>query len=204
VRSTSYGVVTIVANGAQIPSSNHELFVLTRLSRPVGQKMRSLAIIANPPRRWGGCRVRPAPATSSPFDTEATSLEAGEVLVGHQYLSVDPYHRFGLRDRAVTRSQFPVTQPGTITSTWVSRDPVYSWLRWERFTVVDEPNLQYLQKVKAGVDPVHHLGRLGAPGLTAHAGITRIAQPNSRETIVVSATTGAVGMVASQLAKRLA
>ena len=57
--------------------------------------------------------------------------------------------------------------------------------------------------MKAGVDPVHHLGRLGAPGLTAHAGITRIAQPNSRETIVVSATTGTVGMVASQLAKRL-
>jgi hypothetical protein len=65
------------------------------------------------------------------------------------------------------------------------------------------PNLQYLQKVKASVDPLHHLGRLGAPGLTAHAGITRIAQPNSRETIVVSATTAAVGMVASQLAKRL-
>jgi NADPH-dependent curcumin reductase CurA len=53
------------------------------------------------------------------------------------------------------------------------------------------------------MDPVRYLGPLGAPGLTAYAGITRIAQPKTGETIVVSATTGAVGMVASQLAKRL-
>jgi len=143
------------------------------------------------------------------------NLKAGEVLVENQYLSIDPYHRFGLYDPAVTRSQFPVTKPGTVISTYgVSRvvrsanpkfavgDLLYSCVRWERFTVVDEPNLQYLQKVKAGVDPVHYLGPLGAPGLTGYAGITQIARLKSGETIVVSATAGAVGMVASQLAKR--
>src|SRR5438093_4685468 len=152
----------------------------------------------------------------TPFDAEATNLKAGEVLVENQYLSIDPYHRFGLYDPAVTGSQFPATEPGTVISTYgVSRvvrsanpeyavgDLLYSWVRWERFTVVDGPNLQYLQKVKAGVDPVHYLGPLGAPGLTAYAGITQIARPKSGETIVVSATTGAVGMVAAQLAKRL-
>jgi NADPH-dependent curcumin reductase CurA len=50
----------------------------------------------------------------TPFDTEATSLESGEVLVENQYLSIDPYHRFGLYDPADTRTQFPVTKPGTI------------------------------------------------------------------------------------------
>src|SRR5438876_12433819 len=152
----------------------------------------------------------------TPFDIEATSLKAGEVLVENQYLSIDPYHRFGMYDPAVTRSQFPLTEPGSIISTYgVSRvvrsanpeyavgDLLYSWVRWERFTVVDEPNLQYLQKVNAGNDPVHYLGPLGGPGLTGYAGITRIAKPEAGETIVVSATTGAVGMVASQLAKRL-
>src|SRR5207244_8188230 len=122
---------------------------------------------------------------------------------------------FGLYDPAVTRSQFPATEPGTIISTYgISRvvrsanptyavgDLLYSWVRWERFTVVDEPNLQYLQNVKAGIDPVHYLGPLGTPGLTGYAGITQIAKPKQGETIVVSATTGAVGMVASQLAKR--
>ena len=146
----------------------------------------------------------------TPFDPEAMNLDAGEVLLDNQYLSIDPYHRFGLYDPAVTHSQFPVTKPGTIISTYgVSRvvrsanpeyaagDLVYSWVRWEKFTPVDQPNLQYLQKVKTGVDPVHYLGPLGTPGLTAYAGITRIAKPNSGETIVVSATTGAVGMVAS-------
>src|SRR5206468_2972841 len=151
----------------------------------------------------------------TPFDTEAVNLKAGEVLLENRYLSIDPYHRFGLYDPAVTRSQFPATKPGTIISTYgVSRvvrsanpkyavgDLLYSWVRWERFTVVDEPNLQYLQKAKAGTDPLHYLGPLGAPGLTGYAGITQIAKPRSGETVVVSATTGAVGMVASQLAKR--
>ena len=68
--------------------------------------------------------------------------------------------------------------------------------------MVKEPNLQYLQKMKAGIDPVHYLGPLGAPGLTGYAGITQIARPQRGETIVVSGTTGAVGMVASQLAKQ--
>jgi NADPH-dependent curcumin reductase CurA len=143
------------------------------------------------------------------------NLKAGEVLVDNQYLSIDPYHRFGC---TIRRSRAPV--PGDragdhhLSTYGVSRvvrsadpkyavgDLLYSWVRWERFTVVDEPNLQYLQKVKAGIDPVHYLGPLGAPGLTGYAGITQIAKPRRGETIVVSATTGAVGMVASQLAKR--
>src|SRR6266699_5665909 len=146
----------------------------------------------------------PFKVVQNPFDTAATDLQPGEVLVENLYLSIDPYHRFGLYDPAVTRSQFPVTKPGTVISTYgVSRvvrsaNPkyavgalLYSWVRWERFTVVDEPNLQYLKKVKAGIDPVHYLGPLGAPGLTGYAGITRIAKPKRGETIVVSAKTGA-------------
>src|SRR6266851_1407507 len=152
----------------------------------------------------------------TPFDTAATSLQPGEVLVENQYLSIDPYHRFGLYDPAVTRSQFPVTAPGAVISTFgISRvvraanpdyavgDLLYAWVRWERFTIVDTPNLQYLHKVRAGSDPVHYLGPLGTPGLTAYAGITQLARPKRGETIVVSATTGAVGLVASQLAKAL-
>src|SRR3989441_7856761 len=109
----------------------------------------------------------------TPFDTEAMKLKAGEVLVENHYLSIDPYHRFGLYDPAVTRSQFPATKPGTIISTYgVSRvlrsanpkyavsDLLYSWVRWERFTVVDEPNLQYLQKVKRSEEHTSELQSL--------------------------------------------
>jgi NADPH-dependent curcumin reductase CurA len=40
----------------------------------------------------------------APFDTEAMNLKPGEVLVDNQYLSIDPYHRFGLYDPALTHS----------------------------------------------------------------------------------------------------
>ena len=59
-------------------------------------------VYAKPSPRWRG----PDPTSTfdvahTPFDTEAVSLKAGEVLVDNQYLSIDPYHRFGLYDPAV-------------------------------------------------------------------------------------------------------
>src|SRR5256885_9469876 len=53
----------------------------------------------------------------TPFDTDAVPLKANEVLVKNRYLSIEPYHRFGLYDPPVTQSQFPATQCGTIIST---------------------------------------------------------------------------------------
>ena len=152
----------------------------------------------------------------TPFETDAVRLQPHEVLLKNLYLSIDPYHRFGLYDPAVAHSQFPATKPGTIISTYGisevvrSKNPeyapgdiVYAWVRWETFTVVDEANLQYLHTVKPDIDPVYYLGPLGTPGLTGYAGITQVAKPKQGETVVVSATTGAVGMVAAQVAKRL-
>src|SRR5437588_8898497 len=152
----------------------------------------------------------------TPFETDVVRLQPNEVLVKNLYLSIDPYHRFGLYDPAVAHSQFPATKPGTIISTYGisevvrSKNPeyapgeiVYAWVRWETCTVVDEANLQYLHTVKPDIDPVYYLGPLGTPGLTGYAGITQVAKPKQGETVVVSATTGAVGMVAAQVAKRL-
>src|SRR6266478_2636751 len=152
----------------------------------------------------------------TPCETDAVRLQPNEVLVKNLYLSIDPYHRFGLYDPAVAHSQFPATQPGTIISTYGisevvrSKNPeyapgeiVYAWVRWETFTVVDEANLQYVHTVTPDIDPLYYLGPLGTPGLTGYAGITQVAKPKQGETVVVSATTGAVGMVAAQVAKRL-
>src|SRR5438552_788396 len=152
----------------------------------------------------------------TPFETDAVRLQPHEVLLKNRYLSIDPYHRFGLYDPAVVRSQFPATQPGTIISTYgisevvrsknleyAPGEIVYAWVRLETFTVVDEANLQYVHTVKPDIDPVYYLGPLGTPGLAGYAGITQVAKPKKGETIVVSATTGAVGMVVAQVAKRL-
>ena len=54
----------------------------------------------------------------TPFETDAVRLHPNEVLVKNLYLSIDPYHRFGLYDPAVAHSQFPATKPGTIISTY--------------------------------------------------------------------------------------
>ena len=126
----------------------------------------------------------------TPFETDAVRLHPHEVLLKNRYLSLDPYHRFGLYDPAVAQSQFPATKPGTIISTYGisevvrSKNPeyapgeiVYAWVRWETFTVVDEANLQYLHTVKPDIDPVYYLGPLGTPGLTGYAGITQVAKP---------------------------
>src|SRR4029079_10611959 len=45
------------------------------------------------------------------------------------------------------------------------------------------------------------LGVLGMPGLTAYTGLTNIGQPQSGETLVVSAASGAVGSVVGQIGR---
>ena len=46
-----------------------------------------------------------------------------------------------------------------------------------------------------------YLGAVGMPGVTAWHGLTKICQPKSGDTITVSAASGAVGSVVSQLPK---
>jgi NADPH-dependent curcumin reductase CurA len=51
------------------------------------------------------------------------------------------------------------------------------------------------------VPPQAALSVLGMPGMTAWTGLTRIAEAQPGETVIVSAATGAVGSVACQIAK---
>src|SRR5260221_14534271 len=103
----------------------------------------------------------------TPFETDAVRLQPNEVLVKNLYLSIDPYHRFGLYDPAVAHSQFPATQPGTIISTYgiaevvrsnnpeyAPGDIVYAWPRFQACTVVDEANVQNVHTVTPGTEPV--------------------------------------------------
>jgi len=53
--------------------------------------------------------------------------------------------------------------------------------------------------VKAGIDPVHYLGPLGAPGLTGYAGTLESAKPKRARHRRLR-NDGRGGMVASQLA----
>jgi len=89
------------------------------------------------------------------------------------YLSIDPYHRFGLYIRP-SRAPSSSDQAGDHHSTYGSHaccgpanpkyavgDLLYSWVRWERFTVVEEPNSVPAEVKQYWI--LSHLGPLGAP-----------------------------------------
>jgi hypothetical protein len=80
-------------------------------------------------------------------------------------------------------------------------DLVMGRTRWEEWSLADGSD--YLAPVEraAGIDLSHHLGAIGPTGLTAYFGLRDIGRPQAGETVVVSTAAGAVGMIASQIAK---
>ena len=141
--------------------------------------------------------------------TEAPSPRPGEVQVRNRWMSVDPYMRGRMYDRESYVPPFAIGEPlqgGALGEVVESADPslkpgdlVMNMNGWrEAFTA---PANQ-LQKVDPqGLPPQALLGVAGMPGLTAYAGLLRIAAMKEGETVFVSAAAGAVGAVVCQIAK---
>ena len=70
---------------------------------------------------------------------------------------------------------------------------------WQDYALSDGTMVQNMGKDP--VNPSWALGVLGMPGLTAYAGLLKIGEPKSGETVVVAAATGAVGAQVGQIAK---
>jgi hypothetical protein len=136
-------------------------------------------------------------------------LADGQVLVRNHWLSLDPY----MRGRMNTGRSYATPQPldetmigGTAGEVIESRhrkyaagDRVVGMLGWQEYAVSDGAGLN---KVDTRVVPLQaYLGAVGMPGVTAWYGLNRIIEPRQGETVVVSAASGAVGMVVGQLAK---
>ncbi len=135
------------------------------------------------------------------------SLAAGEVLVRELYLSLDPWMRG--RMNAAGPSSMAIGDlmiGGAVALVMASEDPqfvagdaVEGLLGWQEYAVVQGRELRKLDATSAPLSTA--LGVLGTPGLTAYFGLFDICRPEPGETVVVSGATGAVGMVAGQLAK---
>jgi NADPH-dependent curcumin reductase CurA len=70
---------------------------------------------------------------------------------------------------------------------------------WREFYSSDE---KFLTKIDPEIAPIQaYLGILGMPGFTAYIGLLEIGNLKEGETVFVSAASGAVGSVASQIAK---
>jgi len=78
---------------------------------------------------------------------------------------------------------------------------------WSTYFAADTADQEHLNKVDPsllGKVPLSYfLGTLGMPGMTAYAGIKKIAEPKAGEVAFVSGAAGAVGLVAGQLLKHV-
>ena len=139
-------------------------------------------------------------------------LQDGQVLVRHHYLSLDPYMRGRMNDSKSYAAPQPlgqVMQGGTVGVVEDSRHPefqagdkVVGMGGWQHYSVVNAGMPHALRKVDDTHVPLsYYLGAVGMPGVTAWYGLFKVIQPKPRDTVVVSAATGAVGSAVAALAK---
>ena len=133
----------------------------------------------------------------------------GELLLQTQYLSLDPYMRGRMNagESYAARVEIDdVMVGGTVSRVVDSNNAAFSkgdlvtaYAGWQDYAVSDGVGLQ---KVDSRISqPSYALGVLGMPGLTAYAGLLDIGQPKAGDTVVLAASTGAVGSVVGQIAK---
>jgi NADPH-dependent curcumin reductase CurA len=78
-------------------------------------------------------------------------------------------------------------------------DLVTAYAGWQDYALSDGKGLMKLDS--RITQPSYALGVLGMPGLTAYVGLLDIGEPKAGETVVLAASTGAVGSVVGQIAK---
>jgi hypothetical protein len=143
---------------------------------------------------------------------QTPSLQDGEVLVRHHFLSLDPYMRGRMNDvksYAQPQALGQTMGGGTAGEVVESRnagfapgDRVVGMGGWQEYSVVDARQPGSLRKVDTTQVPLSaYLGAVGMPGVTAWYGLVRIIAPKPGQTLVVSAATGAVGSAFAALAK---
>ena len=135
----------------------------------------------------------------------------GEVLMRTIWMSLDPYMRGRMYDRESYVPPFQIgetMQGGAVGRVTVSNHPDYkegdlvsSMAGW-RTAWVARPEVVMAQKLPdIGLPESAFLGVAGMPGLTAYAGILRVAELKEGNTVFVSGAAGAVGSTVVQIAK---
>ncbi len=150
-----------------------------------------------------------SPANFRLVETPVPALGAGQVLVRHEFLSLDPYMRGRLSDAksyAKPQEVGAVMGGGAVGIVEASNNPrfkpgdaVVGPGGWQLYSVSDGSGFNV---VDAKAIPIQaYLGPVGMPGVTAWYGLNKIIAPKAGETVLVSAATGAVGSVVGQLAR---
>jgi NADPH-dependent curcumin reductase CurA len=140
---------------------------------------------------------------------EMPVADDGEILLKTRYVSVDPYLRGRMNDKASYVPPFELNKPinsAVIAEVIDSNDTAFKIgdlvsgnLEWKEYQTATGKGLQIIHTAEKYLTA--YLGILGMTGLTAYLGLTEIAVPKRGETLVVSGAGGAVGSVVGQIGK---
>ncbi|WP_293908197.1 NADP-dependent oxidoreductase [Phenylobacterium sp.] len=134
---------------------------------------------------------------------------AGEVQVKNLWMTVDPYMRGRMNDVKSYSPPFALGKAmdgGAVGEVVASGDPgfkagdlVQSGFGWREGFNAAAATVQKLDTM--GLPPQTFLGAAGMPGLTAYAGLLKIAALKDGDVVFVSGAAGAVGSMVTQIAK---
>ncbi|MEH2350954.1 MAG: NADP-dependent oxidoreductase [Nostoc sp.] len=151
----------------------------------------------------------PKESNFSLVETEIPELGESEILTRTIYLSLDPYMRGRMSDRAsyATPAELgKVMMGGTVSQVVKSNHPQFSdgefvvgYDGWQTYAIAKAETLRKLDPKQLPIS--YALGITGMPGMTAYFALLDIGKPKAGETVVVSAASGAVGAVVGQIAK---
>jgi NADPH-dependent curcumin reductase CurA len=149
-------------------------------------------------------------ATDWEFTKEpARAPEDGEVLVGVEYLSLDPAMRGWMNEGKSYIAPVKigdVMRAGGVGKVIASKaegfaagDAVYGSTGIQAFATL---KAKELTKIDAKLAPLPvYLNVLGMPGMTAYFGLLDVGEAKAGDTVVVSGAAGAVGATVGQIAK---
>ncbi|MEO9139928.1 MAG: NADP-dependent oxidoreductase [Jatrophihabitans sp.] len=134
----------------------------------------------------------------------------GQLLVRNLVMSVDPYMRGRMNDAPSYAPPWQLGEPaqgGAVGAVVASADPEVSVGAvvvhnegWREHALLGPGEFQVVGPL-TGMSSSLYLGALGMTGLTAYAGLFRIAAFSAKDTVFVSGAAGAVGSMVGQLAK---
>ncbi|MEE2521579.1 NADP-dependent oxidoreductase [Pseudarthrobacter sp. J75] len=154
---------------------------------------------------------RPVPENFELAESPVHALEDGQILVRNLYISVDPYMRGRMNDVKSYSPPFQLGKAldgGAVGEVIASRseahkvgDAVVHQLGWREYAVLDAGSAA---PARTDLAPAQaFLGALGMTGLTAYAGLLKVAEFKPGDAVFVSGAAGAVGSLVGQIAKAM-
>jgi len=153
----------------------------------------------------------PVPEDFATVTVELPALGQDEVLVRNEYVSVDPYMRGRMNDARSYVAPFGLNE--TMTGGAVGRvvestsevlpvgTAVLHGEGWRDVTQGPAGNFSPLPDTELPLSVF--LGAAGMTGLTAYAGLKRVAALKEGDVVFISGAAGAVGSIAGQIARKL-